>query len=69
MRATHEDIVDGWRIAATADGGFGVFDEHGMLAGPFGCREQAIAAALKLPRPERRPADMGPAPALTGFRR
>lgn len=53
MRANYEDIVDGWRIVATGDGGFGVFDDHGMLAGPFGRREQAMAAALKLPRPVR----------------
>lgn len=58
MRASHEDIVDGWRIVATGDGGFGVFDDHGMLAGPFGRREQAMAAALKLPRPARRMAQL-----------
>lgn len=50
MRSNDEDIVDGWKITATGDGGFGVFDAHGMVSGPFGRREQAIAAALQLPR-------------------
>lgn len=62
----HPDIIDGWEIAATEDGGFSVADRHGMVAGPFGRREEAMAAALRLPRnansgrmPERRPGFAG----------
>ena len=47
----NRDIVDGWQIAATNEGAFNVIDSHGILAGPFGTREKAIAAALQLPKP------------------
>jgi hypothetical protein len=49
------DRVDGWEVRPRPDGGFGVYDLHGLIAGPFGTRAQAIAAALDLPRPGNRP--------------
>jgi hypothetical protein len=42
--------VDGWEIRPRDDGGFGVYDAHGLIAGPFGTKEQAITAASRLPR-------------------
>ena len=47
------DWVDGWEIRSRPDGGYGVYDEHGLVAGPFGTRAEAIAAALRLPKPAR----------------
>jgi hypothetical protein len=44
------DWVDGWEIHARPDGGYGVYDAHGMVLGPFGTKNQAIAAALQLPK-------------------
>lgn len=44
------DWVDGWEIHYRDDGGYAVYDEHGMLAGPFGTREAAVRAALLLPK-------------------
>ena len=46
-----DDVVDGWEVRFRADGGFGVYDSHGLLSGPFGRRDEAIAAARKLPKP------------------
>ena len=43
--------VDGWEIRQRPDCSYGVYDAHGMLDGPFGTAEQAMAAALKLPHP------------------
>ena len=40
------DWVDGWEIHSRPDGGFGVYDRHGLVAGPHGRKEDA--AALKL---------------------
>jgi len=51
MSGKHEDRVDGWRIVPTRDGGYGVFDDHGLLGGPYGSRAEAISAALRLPKP------------------
>lgn len=42
--------VHGWEIHHRADGGFGVYDSHGLIAGPFGTKEAAFNAALLLPR-------------------
>lgn len=41
--------VHGWEIHYREDGGFGVYDSHGLVAGPFGTREAAINAARLLP--------------------
>ena len=46
-------IVNGWEIRAGADGGFGVWDSHSLVSGPFGTTEQAMAAALRLPSAAR----------------
>ncbi len=46
----HADFVDGWEIHSRPDGGFGVYDSHGLVAGPYGRKEDAIAAALRLPK-------------------
>ena len=43
--------VNGWEIRVRADGGFGVYDLHGLVAGPFGSREKALEAAINLPKP------------------
>lgn len=45
--------VNGWEIRPRPDGGFGVYDLHGLVAGPFGTREEAFEAAMKLPKPAR----------------
>lgn len=42
--------VHGWEIHLREDGGFGVYDSHGLIAGPFGTRQAAYNAALLLPR-------------------
>jgi hypothetical protein len=44
------DRVDGWEIRDRPDGAFGVYDAHGLLAGPFGTKEEAMKAALSLPK-------------------
>ena len=44
------DRVDCWEIRHREDGGYGVSDAHGLVAGPYGTREEAMAAALLLPR-------------------
>jgi len=44
------DWVDGWEIRLRDDRGYGVYDEHGLVAGPFGTEEAAIQAALLLPK-------------------
>jgi hypothetical protein len=44
------DRVDNWEIRHREDGGYGVGDAHGLVAGPYGTREEALAAALRLPR-------------------
>ena len=50
------DRVDHWEIRHREDGGYGVSDAHGLVAGAHGTREQAFAAALRLPRaPRARP--------------
>jgi hypothetical protein len=58
------DRVDGWEIRHRDDGGYGVSDAHGLVAGPYGTREEAMAAALRLPRPRiassARPAEQTP---------
>ena len=48
------DRVDGWEIRPRCDGSFAVYDFHGLIEGPFGTREEAIAAALRLPRDSAR---------------
>lgn len=45
------DWVNGWQVRQGRDSGFGVYDLHGMVAGPFGTREEALAEAIKLPKP------------------
>jgi hypothetical protein len=42
--------VDGWEIQLRDDGGYGVYDEHGLVAGPFGTEQAAFNAALHLPK-------------------
>lgn len=54
------DCVNGWEIRVRADGSYAVCDDHGLLAGPFGTREAAIAAALSLPTPRPRPISRAP---------
>ena len=44
------DFIDGWEIHSRPDGGYGVYDDHGLVAGPYGTRQEAIAAALQLPK-------------------
>jgi hypothetical protein len=41
--------VQGWEIHRRDDGGFGVYDGHGLIAGPFGTRQAAVNAANLLP--------------------
>lgn len=43
-------IVDGWEVHEREDGGFGVYDDHGMVIGPFGTKQAALGAALSLPK-------------------
>jgi hypothetical protein len=43
--------IDGWEVRERPDGSFGVYDDHGMIAGPFGNKYAAIAAAAQLPKP------------------
>jgi hypothetical protein len=45
------DNINGWEVRLRADGGYGVYDYHGLVDGPFGRREEAMAAALRLPKP------------------
>lgn len=47
------DYVDGWQVEARADGGFGVSDSHGLVAGPFGTKVEALQAAMRLPKPRK----------------
>jgi len=58
----NEDRIDGWEIRLRPDGSFGVYDVHGMIAGPFGSKTEAMAAALLLTRNtgERRPEQPSP---------
>ena len=42
--------MDGWEIHYRDDGGYGVYDEHGLIAGPFGTKQAALQAALLLPK-------------------
>jgi hypothetical protein len=44
------DWVDGWEIHLRGDHGYGVYDEHGLIAGPFGTEAAAIQAAMLLPK-------------------
>ena len=44
--------VNGWELRPRPDGGFGVYDLHGLIAGPFGTQEEAFEVAMKLPKPE-----------------
>jgi hypothetical protein len=46
----HVDWVDGWEIHPRPDGGYGVYDAHGLIVGPFGTKNEALAAALQLPK-------------------
>ncbi len=61
-------IVDGWEVRSRDDGGFGVYDGHGMISGPHGSKAEALGAAMKLPKPQpltaflRDQARQGPAP-------
>jgi hypothetical protein len=42
--------IDGWEIRPRPDGGFGVYDEHGLVEGPFGTKQEALMAASALPK-------------------
>lgn len=57
MHTTPADLIDGWQVIFRDDGGYGVYDEHGLIDGPFGTRQRAIRAALSLPKryPRRLP--------------
>jgi hypothetical protein len=44
------ELVYGWEIRSRPDGSFGVYDSHGLVDGPFGTKEEALTAALRLPR-------------------
>jgi hypothetical protein len=50
-------MVDGWQVRPCGDGGFGVYDYHRMVVGPFGTTKQAITAAMGLPSPWREVVD------------
>lgn len=52
--------VNGWEIRRRDDGSFGVYDLHGLVAGPFGRRESAVNAALLLPKHPEPAATMHP---------
>ena len=54
----YADFVDGWEIHSRPDGGYGVYDSHGLVAGPFGRKEDALAAALQLPKHRPAPAKL-----------
>ena len=43
-------IVNGWQIRMTAEGAFCIWGKETYRAGPFVTAEQAMAAALRLPR-------------------
>ncbi|WP_423069050.1 hypothetical protein [Devosia sp. CN2-171] len=45
------DWIDGWEVRLRDDHGYGVYDSHGLVAGPFGTESAAIKAALLLPKP------------------
>jgi hypothetical protein len=60
------DWVDGWEIRIRDDHGFGVYDEHGLVAGPFGTEEAAIQAALALPKRSSAGADKDVTPHVVG---
>jgi hypothetical protein len=47
------DWVDGWEIHSRPDGGYGVYDAHGLVAGPYGTKNAAFEAALQLPKPRQ----------------
>lgn len=51
--------VDGWHVRQRADGSYGVYDGHGLLAGPYGDEQSALAAALALPHPAGHKARVG----------
>ena len=54
--------IDGWEVLQRPDGSYGVYDCHGMLDGPYGTPQEAMAAALRLPvdrRATRRPPTTG----------
>lgn len=61
---SHVDWVDGLEIHSRPDGGFGVYDSHGLVAGPYGRKEDALAAALRLPK--HSPAASESAPQASG---
>ncbi|MGV3491662.1 MAG: hypothetical protein ACO1OG_10110 [Devosia sp.] len=42
--------VNGWEIHLREDRGFGVYDGHGLIAGPFATQQAAQNAARLLPR-------------------
>lgn len=44
--------IDGWEVRRRPDGSFGVYDAHSLLDGPYGRKEDAMAAALRLPHPK-----------------
>lgn len=44
------DWIDGWEIHGRPDGGYGVYDSHGLVAGPYGTKAAAMEAALQLPK-------------------
>jgi hypothetical protein len=49
------DRVNTWEVRHRPDGGYGVYDDHGLIAGPFGTRTEALDAAMQLTRPAPEP--------------
>ena len=43
-------VDDGWEVHGRLDGGYGVYDSHGLIEGPYGTMWEAIAAALRFPK-------------------
>jgi len=43
------DIINGWEVRGREDGGYGIYDAHGMVSGPHWTKTAAIGAALELP--------------------
>jgi hypothetical protein len=51
-------LVNGWEIRSRDDHGYRVYDSHGLVAGPYGTEEEAMDAAILLPK---HPADLNEA--------
>lgn len=54
--------INGWEVRQREDGSYGVYDDHGLMDGPFGWMEDSIIAAKSLPTIAVKP----PAPSVNG---